>query len=100
MSSCVSSRATLLVSVLASDILRFIPLLCAEDGIPERSALQLRLESGLCLLARLECLERLHYRLDNSECDPWDLNWIIPSDQSEKFMVKRLGKDGTVEHLV
>ncbi|KAG0067298.1 hypothetical protein BGZ89_006227 [Linnemannia elongata] len=69
-----------------------IPPPCTEGGIPQRSALQLRLESGLCLLARLECLERLHYNLNTSECDLWDLNWMIPSGQSEKFKAKRWEK--------
>ncbi|KAH7059889.1 hypothetical protein BKA57DRAFT_19597 [Linnemannia elongata] len=70
----------------------YIPPPCTEGGIPQRSALQLRLESGLCLLARLECLERLHYNLNTSECDLWDLNWMIPSGQSEKFKAKRWEK--------
>lgn len=70
----------------------YIPPPCAEGGIPLRSVMQPRLESGLCLLARLECLERLHYILDTSECDMWDLNWMIPSGQSEKSKAKRLEK--------
>ncbi|KAG9072933.1 hypothetical protein KI688_000714 [Linnemannia hyalina] len=57
------------------NILIRLPPLCSEGGIPERSALQLRLESSLCLLARLECLERQHYRLHPSECDLWALNY-------------------------
>lgn len=69
-----------------------IPPPCAEGGIPLRSAMQLRLESGLCLLARLERLERLYYSHDTSECDLWDLNWMIPSGQSEKSKTKRLEK--------
>ncbi|KAF9137215.1 hypothetical protein BG015_002803, partial [Linnemannia schmuckeri] len=65
--------------------------LCAEGGIPDKSALQPRLEGDLCLLARLECLERLHYKRDTSDCDLWDLSWMLPSGRSEKSKVKRLG---------
>ncbi|KAF9906064.1 hypothetical protein EC991_001072 [Linnemannia zychae] len=69
-----------------------IPPPSISSGIPLRSALHLRLEGGLCLLARLKFLERLHYRLDTSDCDLWDLNWLLPSGHNDKSRTKRQEK--------
>ncbi|KAF9155228.1 hypothetical protein BG015_010624 [Linnemannia schmuckeri] len=53
--------------------------------------LNLQLEGGLCLLAKLKGLERL--RIGSYErqlqCSLSDLNWMVPSGQSKKYKEKR-----------
>ncbi|KAF9093475.1 hypothetical protein BGX23_003296 [Mortierella sp. AD031] len=53
--------------------------------------LNMQLEGGLCLLAKLKDLERL--RIGSYErqlqCSLSDLNWMIPSGQSKKYKEKR-----------
>lgn len=60
--------------------------------------LNLQLEGGLCLLAKLKDLERL--RIGSYErqlqCSLSDLNWMIPSGQSKRYKEKR---QATIERL-
>ncbi|KAH7060257.1 hypothetical protein BKA57DRAFT_446717 [Linnemannia elongata] len=60
--------------------------------------LNLQLEGGLCLLAKLKDLERL--RIGSYErqlqCSLSDLNWMVPSGQSKRYREKR---QTTIERL-
>ncbi|KAF9139704.1 hypothetical protein BGX30_007601 [Mortierella sp. GBA39] len=60
--------------------------------------LNLQLEGGLCLLAKLKDLERLRIGSYDRQlqCSLSDLNWMVPSGQSKRYKEKR---QTTIERL-